>query len=133
MPGVLLDRTELSSMVGMNATELEQLEGFGIVVPRDGTSPALYGDDAVAIATPACEFLRAGIDARHLRNWRTSAEREGSLFEQLVTPRFRQHNPESHAEALTQLKRLDTLGSAKCDWLVISFSSDCLFPPPESR
>jgi len=112
MPGVLLDRTELCSMVGMNASELEQLEGFGIVVPRDGTSPALYGDDAVAIATPACEFLRAGIDARHLRNWRTSAEREASLFEQLVTPRFRQRNPESHAEALTQLKRLDTLGGA---------------------
>jgi hypothetical protein len=72
----------------------------------------LYGDDAVEIAKPACEFLRAGVDARHLRNWRTSAEREASLYEQLVTPRFRQRNPESHAEALTQLRRLDTLGGA---------------------
>jgi DNA-binding transcriptional MerR regulator len=110
LPGVLLDRTELCSMVGITEDELDQLEGFGIVVPRDDMNPTLYGDDAVAIAEPACEFLRAGVDARHLRNWRTSAERESSLYEQLVTPRFRQRNPESHAEALDQLRRLDTLG-----------------------
>lgn len=112
MPGVLLDRAELCSMVGMTESELSQLESFGIVTPREGSTPALYGDDAVAIAKPACEFLRAGVDARHLRNWRTSAEREASLFEQLVTPRFRQRNPESHAEALNELKRLDALGGA---------------------
>jgi len=112
IPGVLLDRAEFCAMVGMSGAELDQLESFGIVMARDGSVPPLYGDDAVSIATPACEFLRAGIDARHLRNWRTSAEREASLFEQLVTPRFRQRNPESHAEALSQLKRLDTLGGA---------------------
>lgn len=110
LPGVLLDRTELCSMVGITEAELDQLEGFGVVVPRDDTTPALYGDDAVAIAAPACAFLRAGVDARHLRNWRTSAERESSLYEQLVTPRFRQRNPESRADALEQLRQLDVLG-----------------------
>jgi DNA-binding transcriptional MerR regulator len=110
LPGVLLDRTELCSMVGITEAELDQLEGFGVVVPRDDTIPALYGDDAVAIAAPACAFLRAGVDARHLRNWRTSAERESSLYEQLVTPRFRQRNPESRADALEQLRQLDALG-----------------------
>jgi DNA-binding transcriptional MerR regulator len=112
MPGVLLDRNELCALIGMTESELEQLEGFGIVVAREGSSPPLYGEDAVEIAKPACEFLRAGVDARHLRNWRTSAEREASLYEQLVTPRFRQRNPESHAEALAQLRRLDALGAA---------------------
>jgi homoserine O-acetyltransferase len=33
----------------------------------------------------------------------------------------------------TREKRLDTLRSAECDWLVISFSSDWLFPPSQSR
>jgi hypothetical protein len=56
--------------------------------------------------------MRFGVDARHLRNWRTSAEREASLYEQLVTPRYRQRNPEARAEALTQLRRLDVLGAA---------------------
>ena len=110
LPGVLLERHELCGMVGMTDDELTQLETFGIVSPRAG-DPALYTDDAVAIAKPACEFLRAGVDARHLRNWRTSAEREASLYEQLVTPRYRQRNPEARAEALSQLRRLDVLGA----------------------
>lgn len=112
LPGVLLDRAELCAMIGMTDGELDQLENFGIVAPRDGASPGLYGDEAVEIAKPACEFLRAGVDARHLRNWRTSAEREASLYEQLVTPRFRQRNPESHAQALNELRRLDELGGS---------------------
>ena len=110
LPGVLLDRLELCGMIGMTDSELSELESFGIVSSRASGGVALYGDDAVAIARPACEFLRLGVDARHLRNWRTSAEREASLYEQLVTPRFRQRNPESRAEALTQLRRLDALG-----------------------
>jgi putative intracellular protease/amidase len=110
LPGVLLERHELCAMVGMTDDELTQLETFGIVSPRSG-DPALYSDDAVAIAKPACEFLRFGVDARHLRNWRTSAEREASLYEQLVTPRYRQRNPEARAEALSQLRRLDVLGA----------------------
>jgi DNA-binding transcriptional MerR regulator len=112
LPGVLLDRAELCSMVGMTDSELAQLESFGVVQPQNGASGiAVYGDDAVEIAVPACEFLRAGIDARHLRNFRTSAEREASLYEQIITPRFRQRNPEARAEALAQLRQLDALGA----------------------
>ena len=33
----------------------------------------------------------------------------------------------------TREKRLEAFRSAKCDWLVISFSSDWLFPPGQSR
>jgi len=111
LPGVLLDRTELCAMVGMTDAELEQLESFGIVQRQEGAGGiAVYGDDAVEVATPACAFLRAGVDARHLRMFRTAAEREASLYEQLVTPRFRQRNPEARAEALGELRRLDALG-----------------------
>lgn len=110
LPGVLLDRDELCSMVGMTEGELVQLEAFGIVAARDSGGSHLYGDDAVEIATPAVEFLRLGVDARHLRNWRTSAEREASLYEQLITPRFRQRNPDARAQALNRLRELDALG-----------------------
>ena len=33
----------------------------------------------------------------------------------------------------TREKRLEAFRSAKCDWLVVSFSSDWLFPPSQSR
>jgi DNA-binding transcriptional MerR regulator len=111
LPGVLLDRAELCAMVGITDAELAQLEEFGVVAAKPGGT-ALYGDDAVAIARPACELMRLGLDARHLRAWRTAAEREASLFEQLVTPRYRQRNPEARAEARAELKRLDALGGA---------------------
>ena len=107
---VLVGRDELCSMVGMTEDELTQLESFGIVVPHESGAGPLYGSDAVTVAKPACEFLRLGVDARHLRTWRTSAEREASLYEQLVAPRFRQRNPAARAEALDSLRHLDDLG-----------------------
>jgi len=109
LPGVLVDRGELCTLAGVTAAELDELESFGVVVATDD---GLYDDDAVAIARPAAEFLRDGVDARHLRSFRTAAEREASLYEQLVTPRYRQRNPEARAAALGQLKRLDQLGAA---------------------
>jgi hypothetical protein len=111
LPSVLLDRTELCAMVGMNDGELTQLESFGILAASLSSGTPLYGEDAVEIAKAACAFLHAGVDARHLRNWRTSAEREASLYEQLVTPRFRQRNPEARTAALDELQRLDALGA----------------------
>jgi DNA-binding transcriptional MerR regulator len=112
LPSVLLDRSELCGMTGITDAELSELEGFGIVTASQTTGTALYGEDAVEIAKTSCEFLRAGVDARHLRNWRTSAEREASLYEQLVTPKFRQRNPEARAAALDELGRLDQLGAS---------------------
>jgi DNA-binding transcriptional MerR regulator len=112
LPGVLLDRAEFCAMVGITDDELAQLESFGVIQPEEGVSGApVYDDAAVEIAKPASEFLRAGIDARHLRNFRTAAEREASLYEQIITPRFRQRNPEARAEALSQLRDLDDLGA----------------------
>ena len=111
LSSVLLDRGELCGMTGMTDDELTQLEGFGILTANKSTGTSLYGGDAVEIAKTACQFLRAGVDARHLRNWRTSAEREASLYEQLVTPKFRQRNPEARAAALSELARLDQLGA----------------------
>ena len=60
LPGVLLDRAELCAMVGITDAELEQLESFGIVHRRSRATPALYGDDAVAIAKPAVRVPAAG-------------------------------------------------------------------------
>lgn len=109
LPGVLLDRRELCGMVGATEVELSELESFGVVVAGDS---GLYDEDSIAVLRPAIEYLRAGVDARHLRTFRSAAEREASLYEQLVTPRYRQRNPEARAQAVAQLKRFDRLGGA---------------------
>ena len=110
LPGVVLDRGELCAMVGMTPSQLQELETYGIVAGRGSGANTVFGDDAVEIAKIAVQFLRAGVDSRHLRGWRTAAEREASLFEQLITPRLRQRNPESRAEAVESLRHLEELG-----------------------
>ncbi len=112
LPGVLLDQAELCAMVGITPAELEQLESFGVLAPNTRNGAPLYDDEAVAIAAPAMQFLRLGVDARHLRAFRTAAEREVGLYEQLITPRYRQRNPEARAEALDQLRTLNQLGGS---------------------
>ena len=71
----------------------------------------LYGEDAVEIAAAAGGFLRAGVDARHLRAWRTSVEREAGLYEQLILPVLRQRNPQARSNAAAHLDELDALGT----------------------
>ena len=111
LPGVLLDRAELCSMVGVTHDELDELERYGLVQPRISAGESTYDDHAVTIAKAATALLRAGIEARHLRNWRTAAEHEVSLYEQVVVPRIRQRSPEARAEALRQLRQLERAGT----------------------
>jgi DNA-binding transcriptional MerR regulator len=110
LPGVVVSREELCAMASISLAELASLEEYGVIARRKGGSD-LYSDEAVEIAAAAGGFLRAGIDARHLRAWRTSVEREVGLYEQLVVPLLRQRNPQSRGEAIAQLDELGALGA----------------------
>jgi DNA-binding transcriptional MerR regulator len=110
LAGVLLNREELCAMAGVTPAELAQLEEYGIVTKR-GNASELYGEEAVEIATAAAKFLRAGVDARHLRTWRHSVEREAGLFEQIVLPLMRHRNPQARGQVIGRLEELDALST----------------------
>jgi DNA-binding transcriptional MerR regulator len=110
LPGVLVNRDELCAMASVTPAQLAELEDYGVVTRRGGAGE-LYGEDAVEIAAAAAGFLRAGVDARHLRAWRTSVEREAGLYEQLILPVLRQRNPQARSQAASQLAELDGLGA----------------------
>ena len=110
LPGVLVNREELCAMASITREQLAQLEDYGVISHRAGVDD-LYGDEAVEIASAAGGFLRAGIDARHLRAWRTSVEREAGLYEQLILPLLRQRNPQARGQAAARLDELDGLGT----------------------
>jgi DNA-binding transcriptional MerR regulator len=110
LPGVVVSREELCAMASITSAELASLEEYGVIARRKGGSD-LYSEDAVEIAAAAGGLLRAGIDARHLRAWRTSVEREVGLYEQLVMPILRHRNPEARSLASAQLEVLNDLGS----------------------
>lgn len=94
---IRLSKRELLEAAGLQAEQLEQLEQYGLLAPRPGGSH--YDGDALVVAKTVAEMGRFGIEARHLRMFKSAAEREIGLVEQVVTPLVRQRNPEARARA----------------------------------
>ncbi|GAA0625787.1 MerR family transcriptional regulator [Kribbella sandramycini] len=78
-----LTRAELLAAAGVSAELLGELESHGLVV-ADGKH---YGGDAIVVAQAAAELAAYGIEPRHLRPFRTAADREVGLIEQVTGPR----------------------------------------------
>jgi hypothetical protein len=94
---IRLSRKELMDAAGLAPDQLDQLEQYGLIGPRYGASH--YDGDALVVAKTVAEMARFGIEARHLRPFKSAAEREIGLVEQVVTPLVRQRNPEARARA----------------------------------
>ena len=84
---VRLSRQELLEASGLTDSALTELERTNIVVTRRGT--AHYGRDALTLAIAARRLAEYGIDGRHLRAFKLSAEREVGLVEQAIAPYVR--------------------------------------------
>ena len=81
---VRLSRQELLKIAEVSEELLDQLEEVGLIRPRTGTRH--YDTDALVIAQTARELADFGFEPRHLRAFRTSADREVGLVEQVVAP-----------------------------------------------
>jgi bifunctional DNase/RNase len=79
----LLDAAEISD------AELTELEDYGLI-RRVGRQ---YGGDALAVARAVAALHQYGVEARHLRAVKASADREANLVEQVVAPQLRQRGP----------------------------------------
>jgi len=107
----LYDASEVCDLAGITAEQLDDLRSFSLVAPRGTGAAATFTGDDLAVAQAAAGFLARGIDARHLRSWRQSAEREAGLYEQRILPLLRQRNPQSREDAVTLLAELADLGA----------------------
>jgi DNA-binding transcriptional MerR regulator len=105
---VRLSREELLTGAGIESEQLTALEQAGLVTRRGGKQ-APYDGDALAIAQTVAEMSRFGIEPRHLRAYKASADREIGLFEQVVSPMSRQKNPEAKARAEEAIRELAAL------------------------
>jgi DNA-binding transcriptional MerR regulator len=76
-----LSRSDLAERSGLDESSLMDLERYGLL-PEDHTGA--YGPDALTIARIAAQLAGYGIEARHLRPYRTTADREVGLLSQLV-------------------------------------------------
>ena len=92
-----LNRDELLEQSGLDEAMLTAMESYGIVSPRQGTTH--YDGDMLAVAQAAAGLAVFGVEARHLRGFRTAAEREMGLIEQLVVPLRRQRGTDARGRA----------------------------------
>jgi hypothetical protein len=103
----------LAASVGAETAVIQELKQYGLIAPHAVVAGVPYYDmGALAVSRAAAEFTRHGVEARHLRMWRNSAEREADLFQQVVLPLLRQRNPQARRHALDTLSELAAAGAA---------------------
>ncbi|MBV8305410.1 MAG: MerR family transcriptional regulator, partial [Acidimicrobiia bacterium] len=108
--GTSLTLQELAASCALEPGDLKDLERFGLIASRTVGGTAYYDDDALAAAHVAAGFMKFGVEARHLRMYKTAAEREAGFFEQVVMPMLKQRNPEARRQASETLAELARLG-----------------------
>jgi DNA-binding transcriptional MerR regulator len=119
-PLEVFSRAELCEAATLADEQLVELESYGLLVPRGTGANATYTSGDLAVARAAAGFLARGIDARHLRGWRQSAERESGLFEQRILPLLRQRNPQARHDAVQMVAELADLGAELRQALIVS-------------
>ena len=100
---VRMTRSELLAQSGLTATSLAELEQFGLI----SAGPGGYFDaDSVHVAGTAAELLAVGLEPRHLRSFRTAADREATLITQLVSAQAHQRDPDARERAGAEAAQL---------------------------
>jgi DNA-binding transcriptional MerR regulator len=102
-----LSRKELLAGAEIEEPLLEQLETFGLVRPRSGSKH--YDRDALVVAKTAGELAAFGLEPRHLRAFKTAADREVGLVEQVVSPMRRSRDAGAKARAEDAIGQLAAL------------------------
>jgi DNA-binding transcriptional MerR regulator len=100
-----LARSELLDAAGIDERSLAELEEFGLVL-RSGR---LYPPEAVEAVRAIMALGRYGVEARHLRVLRASADREIALIEQVVAPILRQRSPGARDRAAESARDIASL------------------------
>lgn len=102
-----LTRTELIKAAEISEELLESIEQYGLITRRSAQSH--YDGAALVIAKTVSELATYGLEPRHLRAFRTAADREVGLFDQIVSPLQRQRDPAAQARADETIRNLAAL------------------------
>jgi DNA-binding transcriptional MerR regulator len=104
-----IDLAELCERAGIDAGLARELEEYGLLAPRSAGGEKRYPESDAEIALACGGLARYGIAPRHLRAFRTSADREAGLLEQIVAPALRARNPDRRRSGLEDLDTLANL------------------------
>jgi DNA-binding transcriptional MerR regulator len=104
--GLQMSLEEMSAATGVDRERIKELEGFGIVCTHGPEGARYYDGDDYIVLSIVKDFLRHGIEPRHLTMYKHFADRESAFFEALVAPMIRQKNPDARRTAAQTLADL---------------------------
>jgi DNA-binding transcriptional MerR regulator len=104
-----IDLGELCERAGVTSAFARELEEYGLIKSRTDGGGRVYPEGEADVAAVCAKLARFGIDARHLRTFRTAADREIALLSAVVAPALRSRNPERRQSGVEDLQALAEL------------------------
>ncbi|HEU4657160.1 MAG TPA: MerR family transcriptional regulator [Capillimicrobium sp.] len=90
---------------------VRELEEYGVIKGENRAGVRYYDETEREIVRAVTELARYGVGGRNLRVFRSSADREAALLQQILAPALRSRNPERRKEALDALENLAAVTS----------------------
>jgi DNA-binding transcriptional MerR regulator len=109
--GALYSLEDVVDETGAEPRLVKELEDFGIVKGEVRGGITYYDETEREIVRAVTELARYGVAGRNLRVFKTSAERESALLQQILAPSLRSRNPERRKEAIEALENLAAVAS----------------------
>lgn len=94
---------------GADPRFVRELEEYGLLEPRIEDGERRYSEREIDVAAACARLAQYGAEPRNLRSFRTGAEREAGLLEQIVAPALRSRNPERRQTGIEDLETLAAL------------------------
>ncbi len=104
--GALHPLDDVLEQTGAEAKLVRELEEFGVVKGEVRGGVRYFDDTEREIIGAVAELARYGVGGRNLRVFRSSADREANLLQQILAPALRSRNPERRKEAVEALENL---------------------------
>jgi DNA-binding transcriptional MerR regulator len=102
---------EVLDETGADQALVKELEEYGVIRGEQHDGETLYDETEREIVRAVTELKRFGVGGRNLRVFRTSADREAALLQQILAPSLRSRNPERRKEAVEALENLAAIAS----------------------
>lgn len=104
--GALQSLETLLEETGADARLVRELEEYGVIKGEVRAGVTSYDETEREIVRAVAELARFGVAGRNLKVFRTSADREAALLQNILAPALRSRNPDRRREAIETLENL---------------------------
>ena len=109
--GALYSLEDVLEETGAEAALVRELEEYGVVRGELRGGVRYFDETEREIIGAVSELARYGVGGRNLRVFRSSADREATLLQQILAPALRSRNPQRRKEAVDTLENLAAIAT----------------------